>query len=181
LTEAVLRLQGITKRFGPLVANDNISLSLARGEVLALLGENGAGKSTLVSILFGHYVADAGHIEVFGQPLPPGNPRAALAAGVGMVHQHFTLADNLSVLDNIVMGTEPLWQPFTRRAVARARLQDVSQRFGLAVAPDALVGSLSRGRTPAGGDSEGAVPRRPHPDSGRAHGRADTAGERGFV
>lgn len=145
MAEAVLRLQGITKRFGPLVANDNISLSLARGEVLALLGENGAGKSTLVSILFGHYVADAGHIEVFGQPLPPGNPRAALAAGVGMVHQHFTLADNLSVLDNIVMGTEPLWQPFTRRATARARLHDVSQRFGLAVAPDALVGSLGVG------------------------------------
>ena len=91
----VLRLSGITKRFGALVANDAISLDLGAGEVLALLGENGAGKSTLVSILFGHYLADEGSIEVFGQPLPPGNPRASLAAGVGMVHQHFTLADNL--------------------------------------------------------------------------------------
>ncbi len=145
MAETVLRLNGITKRFGPLVANDNISLTLARGEVLALLGENGAGKSTLVSILFGHYVADAGSIDVNGSPLPPGNPRAALAAGVGMVHQHFTLADNLSVLDNVVMGTEPLWQPFTRSAAARARLADVAQRFGLQVDADARVGSLSVG------------------------------------
>lgn len=145
MSETVLRLNGITKRFGPLVANDNISLTLARGEVLALLGENGAGKSTLVSILFGHYVADEGDIEIDGQPLPPGNPRAALAAGVGMVHQHFTLADNLSVLDNVMMGTEPLWQPFTRRAAARARLADVAQRFGLQVDADARVGGLSVG------------------------------------
>jgi simple sugar transport system ATP-binding protein len=143
--ETVLRLEGITKRFGTLVANDGISLQLQRGEVLALLGENGAGKSTLVSILFGHYVADAGRIEAFGQPLPPGDPKAALAAGIGMVHQHFTLADNLSVLDNIVMGSEPLWQPFTRRTQAIARLREVAQRFGLAVDPHALVGSLSVG------------------------------------
>src|SRR4051794_27806385 len=142
---AVLRLAGITKRFGPLVANDAISLELAAGEVLALLGENGAGKSTLVSILFGHYTADEGSIEVFGQPLPPGQPRAALAAGIGMVHQHFTLADNLSVLDNVLMGTEPLWSPFSRRAAARTRLLEVAQRFGLPVQPDARIGALSVG------------------------------------
>ena len=143
--ETVLQLQGITKRFGPLLANEAISLDLKRGEVLALLGENGAGKSTLVSILFGHYTADAGHITAFGRSLPPGNPKAALAAGIGMVHQHFTLADNLSVLDNVVMGTEPLWQPFSRRTQARARLADVGQRFGLAVQADAKVGDLSVG------------------------------------
>ena len=111
---------GITKRFGALVANDAISLELQRGEVLALLGENGAGKSTLVTILFGHYVADAGPIEVFGRPLPPGQPKAALAAGIGMVHQHFTLADNLTVLDNVMLGTEPLWR-LSRAGARRAR------------------------------------------------------------
>lgn len=141
----VLRLSGITKRFGALVANDAISLTLGEGEVLALLGENGAGKSTLVSILFGHYVADEGHIEVHGQPLAPGQPRAALAAGIGMVHQHFTLADNLSVLDNVMIGTEPLWRAASRTAEARARLLAVASRFGLAVQPDARVGSLSVG------------------------------------
>lgn len=143
--ETVLRLTGITKRFGALVANDAISLALARGEVVALLGENGAGKTTLMNILFGHYVADAGQVEVFGQPLPPGNPRAALAAGVGMVHQHFTLADNLSVLDNICLGTESLWRRGRGRAAARARVQALSRDFGLAVHPDARVGSLSVG------------------------------------
>ena len=141
----VLRLRGISKRFGELVANDNITLELARGEVLALLGENGAGKSTLVSILFGHYVADAGHIEVGGQPLPPGQPRAALHAGIGMVHQHFTLADNLSVLDNVMLGTESLWRPISKRRAARARLLELGARFGLAVDPDARVATLSVG------------------------------------
>jgi simple sugar transport system ATP-binding protein len=141
----VLALKGISKRFGAVLANDGISLDLGRGEVLALLGENGAGKSTLMSVLFGHYVADAGVIEVDGRPLPPGQPRAALAAGIGMVHQHFTLADNLSVLDNVLLGREPLWRPVSRRAEARARLLALAQRFGLGVDPDARVGSLSVG------------------------------------
>ena len=141
----VLRLTGITKRFGALVANDGVSLELARGEVLALLGENGAGKSTLVSILFGHYLADAGTIEAFGAPLPPGDPAAALAAGIGMVHQHSTLADNLTVLDNVMLGTEPLWWPVSRRRAGRARLVATAQRFGLAVDPDARVARLSVG------------------------------------
>ena len=141
----VLRLSGVTKRFGSLVANYCVSLDLGAGEVLALLGENGAGKSTLVSILFGHYIADEGHIEAFGKLLPPGNPKAALAAGIGMVHQHFTLADNLSVLDNVMLGTEPLWLPFSRRGAARKRLVETAQRFGLQVNPDALIKQLSVG------------------------------------
>ncbi|HPE26471.1 ABC transporter ATP-binding protein [Albidovulum sp.] len=141
----VLRLSGITKRFGPLVANDAITFDLHEGEVIALLGENGAGKTTLMNILFGHYSADEGAVELFGAPLAPGNPRAALAAGVGMVHQHFTLADNLTVMENIVLGTEPLWRLGRGRAAARRRVEELSRDFGLAVHPDARVGSLSVG------------------------------------
>ena len=143
--DVVLRLNQITKRFGALLANDAISLTLNRGEVVALLGENGAGKTTLMNILFGHYRADEGGIEVMGNPLPPGNPRAALSAGVGMVHQHFTLAGNLSVLDNICLGTASLWQPRQNSAAARARIADLSRDFGLSVNPDALVAQLSVG------------------------------------
>ena len=143
--EVVLRLDGITKSFGALKANDAVSLDLASSEVVALLGENGAGKTTLMNILFGHYLADAGTVQVFGQPLPPGNPRAALAAGIGMVHQHFTLAGNLTVLDNITLGTESLWSRGRGRAAARLKVEKLSEDFGLAVHPDAKVSRLSVG------------------------------------
>ncbi|MBL4917931.1 ABC transporter ATP-binding protein [Szabonella alba] len=143
--ETVLRLTGITRRFGATLANDAIDLTLKRGEVLALLGENGAGKTTLMNILFGQYAADSGTVEVFGKPLPPGNPAAALSAGLGMVHQHFTLADNLTVLDNILLGTVPLWRAGFGRAAARARVLTLSRDFGLAVDPEARVGDLSVG------------------------------------
>jgi general nucleoside transport system ATP-binding protein len=143
--ETVLRLSGITKRFGPLLANDAISLALQRGEILGLLGENGAGKTTLVNILFGHYVADAGTIEVQGVILPPGQPAEALAAGIGMVHQHFTLAENLTVLDNIVLGTESLWRLSSNSQKARTRISQLAQEFGLKVNPDAIVSALSVG------------------------------------
>src|SRR4029453_7421702 len=143
--DVVLRLSGIPKRCGPLVANDAISLDLHRGEVLALLGENGAGKTTLMNILFGHYVADEGSIEAFGEILPPGKPKAALARGIGMVHQHFTLADNLTVLDNIVLGTESLCPPRSRPTEARTKLSELSETFGLAVKPDARIADLSVG------------------------------------
>jgi len=144
-SETVLRLSRITKRFGPLTANDQISFDVRRGEVVGLLGENGAGKTTLMNILFGHYVADEGEIEVLGRKLPPGSPHAAIAAGVGMVHQHFTLADNLSVLDNVVLGTEPLWRPWSDRREARRRIETLARDFGLEVYPDARVGDLSVG------------------------------------
>ena len=143
--EVVLRLDRITKRFGGLVANDAISLTLHRGEVLALLGENGAGKTTLMNILFGHYLADEGEIMAFGKALPPGQPKAALMAGIGMVHQHFTLADALTVLENITLGTESLWGLGRGRRAARARVEALSRDFGLAVDPGARVGDLSVG------------------------------------
>ncbi|WP_413868872.1 ABC transporter ATP-binding protein [Albidovulum sp.] len=143
--EVVLRLSGITKRFGPLLANDAIGFELRKGEVIALLGENGAGKTTLMNILFGHYTADAGTVEVFGRALPPGHPRAALDAGVGMVHQHFTLADNMTVLENILLGTRPLLSPRLDARGARAKVARLARDFGLAVDPAARVGALSVG------------------------------------
>lgn len=140
-----LRLSGISKRFGPLRANDAISFELKRGEVIALLGENGAGKTTLMNILFGHYVADEGTVEAFGKLLPPGDPRAALDAGIGMVHQHFTLADNMTVQENITLGTQSLWRMRLDRAATRRRIEQLSADFGLAVDPAATVSMLSVG------------------------------------
>jgi len=141
----ILEIKNITKSFGSLVANDGISLSLDEGEILALLGENGAGKTTLMNILFGHYTADAGSIAIEGKVLLPGSTEAAIKAGVGMVHQHFTLADNLSVLDNIILGTENLFAWRQDLSGARAKLEKMSKEFGLAVKPDVLVGELSVG------------------------------------
>ena len=143
--DVVLRLDGITKRFGGLTANDAVNVTLHQGEVVALLGENGAGKTTLMNILFGHYSADEGTVEVFGETLPPGATGAALKAGVGMVHQHFTLANNLTVLDNILLGTEPLWTFGRGRREAQARVLKLSEDFGLAVHPDAKIARLSVG------------------------------------
>ena len=102
----VLRLNGLTKRFGRILANDDITIELQKGEVLALLGENGAGKTTLMNMLFGHYLPDSGYIEIKRTddslvPLELGDPSAALAAGIGMVHQHFTLAENITAFKNI--------------------------------------------------------------------------------
>ena len=140
----VLSLEGITKRFGALVANDRLDLTLHRGEILALLGENGAGKTTLMNILFGHYVQEEGIVCVGGQVLPPGSPGAALAAGVGMVHQHFALAENLSGLDNIRLGTEPLLR-LGGRAAARRKVEQIIAESGLEVDLDRRVAALTVG------------------------------------
>ena len=138
--EVVLRLSDVTKRFGDLVANDHISLELHRGEVLGLLGENGAGKTTLMSILFGHYLADEGSIEAFGQALPPGSPRSAIAAGIGMVHQHFMLVPVFSVWENVVLGAEPTHVGGRLdQGDARDRVEEISSAYNLDVDPDALV------------------------------------------
>lgn len=141
----VLELNGVTKRFGSLIANDDVTLSLKQGEILALLGENGAGKTTLMNILFGHYAADKGHVRVFGTELPPGRPRAAIDAGVGMVHQHFTLAGNLTVLENVMLGSEPLGRLHSARAAARQKLLAIADQFGLPVDPAAKISQLSVG------------------------------------
>ncbi len=148
--DIVLRLRGITKRFGALLANDAIDLELRRGAILALLGENGAGKTTLMNILFGHYLADEGEVLIADpggtlSPLRGGSPSAALEAGVGMVHQHFTLADNLSAFENILLGTQSLARPWLDRRSARHKLDQLMEGSGLSVDLDAAVGMLSVG------------------------------------
>ncbi len=145
MTVPVLEIEGVSKRFGTNLANDNISITLAKGEIVALLGENGAGKTTLMSVLFGHYMPDAGRILIDGMELPQGKPRAAIRAGVGMVHQHFSLASNLTVLENVMTGTEKLWSWRSGTSAARKKLLAISERFGLKVDPDARLGDLSVG------------------------------------
>ena len=146
----VLRLNRLSKRFGTVVANDAVSIELHRGEVLSLLGENGAGKTTLMNMLFGHYLPDSGTVDVADaagemHPLSLGHPQAALDAGIGMVHQHFTLAENLSALDNILLGSESLWSWRQNRAAARRKIDRIIERTGLAAPLDELVGKLSVG------------------------------------
>ncbi|KZL19312.1 Xylose import ATP-binding protein XylG [Pseudovibrio axinellae] len=146
----LLSLQNITKIFGDLVANGNVNLDLHAGEIVALLGENGAGKTTLMNILFGHYVADEGRVMVRTSSgtlvdLEPGAPQAALEAGIGMVHQHFTLAENLTGLENIVLGTESLFARKFSRSKARAKLQELMQSSGLEVDLDLRVSKLAVG------------------------------------
>lgn len=148
--DTVLRLNGLSKRFGSIVANDDVSLTLRKGEVLALLGENGAGKTTLMNMLFGHYLPDAGTVEVADEdghlkPLQLGHPQAALAAGVGMVHQHFALAENLNALDNITLGSEPLLALKRNRDAAQAKIEDIIERSGLNAPLGTPVGRLSVG------------------------------------
>lgn len=143
--DVVLSVKGITKSFGALIANDNISFDLHKGQVLALLGENGAGKTTLMNIIFGHYLADAGHIEAFGQKLKASNPAEAIKLGIGMVHQHFTLAENLTVLDNIILGTESLFSMRQNKTAAREKLASLADDFGLVVDPDRNIADLTVG------------------------------------
>jgi general nucleoside transport system ATP-binding protein len=142
----LLELKGITKRFPGVVANDDVDFELRRGEVHALLGENGAGKSTLMSILYGLYGPDEGEILLDGKPLRTSSPRDAIDAGIGMVHQHFMLIPVMTVAENIVLAAEPTKGPFLDLDAAREKVRDISQRFGLAVNPEARVESISVGQ-----------------------------------
>jgi simple sugar transport system ATP-binding protein len=146
----VLALRGISKHFGALTANDSVDLTLHRGEIVALLGENGAGKTTLMNILFGHYVADEGVVLVADaggclRPLPPGSPQAARSAGIGMVHQHFTLAENLTGFENIALGLEPLFGLARGRSRLRRSVEALMARTGLTARLDLRVAQLAVG------------------------------------
>jgi general nucleoside transport system ATP-binding protein len=140
----LLELRGIDKRFGPVHANRSVDLVVHHREVLGLLGENGAGKTTLMNILFGIYRADAGQIRIERRAVTIRNPADALAAGIGMVHQHFHLVDRHSVLENLMVG-EPGRGGLVDRAGTRARLAEIGARYGLLLDPDRIVGSLSVG------------------------------------
>lgn len=141
MTAPLLELSGVTKAYPGVVANDSVSLSIAPGEIHALLGENGAGKSTLVKMIYGLVKPDAGTMQMFGASFAPSDPRTARAVGVGMVFQHFSLFDALSVAENIALGMET---PPPMRTLA-ARIREVSETYGLPLSPDRIVGDLSAG------------------------------------
>ena len=143
--EVLLAGHGITKRFGPVVANDDVSVELRPGRILALLGENGAGKSTLVNVLFGLHRPDAGQVVIADENVELSSPHDAIARGVGMVHQHFQLVPPMSVVRNIVLGAEPRKLGMIDVAQARRRVMDLADRFGLHVDPDAAVEDLPVG------------------------------------
>jgi len=144
---AALELRHITKRFPGVLANEDVSLSVAPGEVVALLGENGAGKSTLMNVAYGLLAADEGEIAVGGEVVQIRRPRDAIALRIGMVHQHFLVVEPLTVTENIVMGLEPTVGigGVIDRATARKRVTEISGRYGLRVDPDSRVMDLSVG------------------------------------
>jgi ABC-type uncharacterized transport system ATPase subunit len=147
MADPAVRLDGITKRFPGVVANDDVDLTVERGEVHALLGENGAGKTTLMNVLYGLYRADEGRVVLDGEPWTFDTPRDAIDAGVGMIHQHFMLVDPMTVAENIVLGNEPRkWFGLTvDREAARAAVVDLRDRYGLDVDPDAVVDDVGVG------------------------------------
>jgi len=135
----------ITKKFPGIIANDDITLQLRKGEIHALLGENGAGKSTLMSVLFGLYQPEAGEIRKDGQKVEISDPNVANELGIGMVHQHFKLVECFSVLDNIILGVEPNKHGFLKKAEAKQRVDELSEKYGLYVDTDAVIEDISVG------------------------------------
>ena len=147
MNEYIIEMLNITKEFPGIIANDNITLQLKKGEIHALLGENGAGKSTLMSVLFGLYQPEKGEIRKNGEVVRIKDPNDANALGIGMVHQHFKLGEVFSVLDNIILGVEPVKGPFgvLSKGEARKKVVELSERYGLMVDPDAMVEDITVG------------------------------------
>ena len=140
-----IEMLGITKKFPGIIANDNITLRVKKGEIHALLGENGAGKSTLMSVLFGLYQPEEGIIKKDGVEVSIKSPNDANALGIGMVHQHFKLVECFTVLDNIIMGVEPNKFGFLQKAEAHKKVMELSEKYGLHVDPDALIEDITVG------------------------------------
>lgn len=145
-SQPALELRNISKRFGGVQANDNVQLRIYPGEIHCLLGENGAGKSTLMKILYGLYTPDGGDIFVHGRRVAIESPKDAMAAGIGMVHQHFMLVDNFTVAENVIVGMEPTRRGLIDMAEAERTVADFSRRFGLHIDPTATVEQLSVGQ-----------------------------------
>lgn len=145
MEDYVIEMLHITKEFPGIIANDDITLQLKRGEIHALLGENGAGKSTLMSVLFGLYTPEKGVIKKDGKEVKISNPNDATDLGIGMVHQHFMLVDIFSVLDNIILGSEPSKFGFLTKEEARAKVIRLSEKYNLKVDPDAMVEDITVG------------------------------------
>ena len=141
----LLEVDQVSKAFGNLRANKDISFSVSKGEILAVLGENGAGKTTLMNIIFGHYLPDQGTISLKGTKMRAGDTKAAIQSGIGMVHQHFTLAENLTVLENVLIGRNSLWSFNLNVSIAEKKVIEISRRFGLKIDPQARVSDLSVG------------------------------------
>ena len=140
-----IEMLNITKKFPGIIANDNITLQLKKGEIHALLGENGAGKSTLMSVLFVLYQPEEGIIKKDGQEVKIKDPNDANALGIGMVHQHFKLVECFSVLENIILGVEPTNKGFLEKAKARKKVMEISEKYGLHVNPDAIIEDITVG------------------------------------
>lgn len=147
--EYIIEMLNITKLFPGIVANDNITLQLKKGEIHALLGENGAGKSTLMSVLFGLYTPEKGEIRKNGKIVKINNPNDATALGIGMVHQHFKLVENFTVLDNIILGAEPMQSgiksKFIDRKKARQKIIELSEKYSLSIHPDSKIEDITVG------------------------------------
>ena len=145
ISQYVVEMLNITKRFKGIAANDNITIQLKRGEIHALLGENGAGKSTLMSVLFGLYKQEEGIIKVNGKEVNIDNPNTANALGIGMVHQHFKLVHNFTALENIMLGVETVKNGILQVDDARKRVMELSKTYGLEIYPDSLISDLTVG------------------------------------
>ncbi|MEH7524753.1 ATP-binding cassette domain-containing protein, partial [Bacillus sp. JJ1503] len=143
--EYVIEMLNIRKEFPGIVANDNITLQLKKGEIHALLGENGAGKSTLMNVLFGLYQPEEGEIRVNGKPVKITNPNIANDLGIGMVHQHFMLVDPFTVTENIILGKETTAGGKIDIKKAEKEVREISEKYGLAVDPKAKIADISVG------------------------------------
>ncbi|MDB5960743.1 MAG: heme transporter ATP-binding protein, partial [Massilia sp.] len=143
--QPAVEFRNISKAFGRVQANADVSFTIAKGSIHGVIGENGAGKSTLMSILYGYYNADSGQLLIDGHSRNIRTSHEAIALGIGMVHQHFMLVENMTVLDNVMLGTEGGFRLAAHRAATEAKLREICQRYRLDVDPLATISDLSVG------------------------------------